>query len=264
MDLPTKPVEPDFSLSGLTSLFYGDPGVGKTTLVVQAPSVLLAATEPGARFLRRHEVSISTWAQFKDLVKTFCAGQHQYRTLGVDTLDRLYMMLMDYTCKLNGVKHPTDAGFAKVWDQMKIELGQTALQPARKGYGLVFTSHTKTEKVETRTYATSRTEPTLSGTVRAAIVAACDIVGHIGFSVDKKTDRQIRVIRFSPSEGLFAKDKTGRLPGKVPFERKGTWDLLESYLSGEKENGSDNGTGRVVRPRPSPGVKVTKGAKGAR
>lgn len=109
--------------SSLRMMFYGPEGVGKTSLVADAPKPILIDVEGGAdnvdttRYQFRDEVGGHkplTYAEFLTAIEDLIANPgHGYETLGIDTLDALEALLHAHVCKENGKASIEDFGFGK-------------------------------------------------------------------------------------------------------------------------------------------------------
>lgn len=86
-----------------TFVFYGPEGVGKTTLAADAPGVILADIEDGSselpvpRYPFRDDPDKGhvplTYQDVLDMVDDLTVSPHPYRTLAIDSLDRLESLL---------------------------------------------------------------------------------------------------------------------------------------------------------------------------
>jgi hypothetical protein len=108
-------------------LFYGENGVGKTTLAAHSPDPIWADIEDGsgrldvARYSFRDEPGghvPHTYAEFLAMVEDLRTADHSFRTLVVDSLDRLegliwqHMIRRDTTAK-DPLKKIEDYGYGK-------------------------------------------------------------------------------------------------------------------------------------------------------
>jgi hypothetical protein len=79
---------------------YGVPGVGKTTLASQAPDCVFLPVEDGCGELGVQSFPRPTeYAQVVEAINTLLEGGHQFRTLVVDSLDKLEPLVWDHVCQ---------------------------------------------------------------------------------------------------------------------------------------------------------------------
>lgn len=100
--------------SSVKALIYGVPGIGKTSFAATFPSPILIRTEDGASAL-----DIPTFPQvvssMNDLRMCFKAlnGQHQFKTVIIDSLDWLEPIVWNEVCIANHKRHIEDFGYGK-------------------------------------------------------------------------------------------------------------------------------------------------------
>jgi hypothetical protein len=104
-------------------MFYGPEGVGKSSLVADAPAPILIDVEGGAdnidttRYMFRDEIGGHkplTYAEFLTGIEDLIANPgHGYQTLGIDTVDALEALLHAHVCKEHGKASVEDFGFGK-------------------------------------------------------------------------------------------------------------------------------------------------------
>ena len=82
------------------TVLYGPPKLGKTTFGGDAPSPIFVCTEKGAENLDvdRFEVA-KTWEQLLDNMKTVASGEHEYKTVVIDTLNGAVDLASQKVCK---------------------------------------------------------------------------------------------------------------------------------------------------------------------
>lgn len=99
----------------LRCIIYGPAGVGKTTLASRFPSPILLRVEDGAG-----ELDIPTFPQqvryLQELDAAITAlknGQHEFKTLIVDSIDWLEPIVWQYVCEGAGKKSIEEFGYGK-------------------------------------------------------------------------------------------------------------------------------------------------------
>lgn len=89
-------------------VLYGQEGVGKSTLVSRLPGVLVLDTEGGTAHLEVDRVPVTCLAQLEgvlgELVRGAQSGALGYRTVAIDTVDRVWGMCADWVCESQQLK----------------------------------------------------------------------------------------------------------------------------------------------------------------
>jgi hypothetical protein len=97
-------------------MVYGPEGEGKTKLVSEAPRPILLEGEDGSNELDVERLpKPETWADVKAMMAELINSPHDYKTLGIDTMDWLEPILWRHICKEYGVKtiEQVEKGFGK-------------------------------------------------------------------------------------------------------------------------------------------------------
>jgi hypothetical protein len=142
-------------------LLYGQEGVGKSTLAADAPGVIFLDTDRGssrldvARYTYRDDADgyiAQSYAEILGAIDDLTTGQHDYRTVVVDTADALEAMIWSHLCESSppgrdGKKPRSieDFGFGKgyikavdVWRELCHRLDRLRLN---RGVDIVFLAH---------------------------------------------------------------------------------------------------------------------------
>ena len=236
VSLPTSPTYEGAVMSELIWFLYGPPGIGKSTFLAQFEDILFLSTDPGLRFLNVMKQPISSWLQFKRIVKTLEINTpKRYKTLGIDTTDPLFMMCRKFVLDKRGIEHQSDEPYGKAYDLVNSEFTLEMVKLTKLPYGLVFTSHSKEIEVRGRAMRTSRIIPSLSSQAYKVLAPMADIIAYYGFGEEAADTKNVeRVMQFQPSETVEAKDRTkGGLPESVVIPEEGGFKLVEQYLMGE-------------------------------
>ena len=113
--LPREKSKPANRFEDMITLVYGAPKVGKSTFCSQFDAPLFLDSEAGLRSLSTFSVGIGDWetlgAVYQELLADKKAGKLIYKTLVFDTIDNFYSMCLDYVCKRNNIKHPSDLDY---------------------------------------------------------------------------------------------------------------------------------------------------------
>lgn len=203
-------------------LFYGPPGVGKTTFVNKmAPRVMFLSTDRGTRSIKSIRRECSTWNDFEQVVKQMEApNAPRYDIVAIDHVDDWANLAEDYVCKSMGIDSLGDAGFAKGWRTFKKTLFTFLARLKALNTGIVFIAHETIKPVKTRAIELDRIQPDMGKSAWKVIVPLVSVVGYCGFTRVKGLDGKIsekRTLVTEPSEAVYAKDRTLRKRPKIEY-----------------------------------------------
>ncbi len=233
IQLPTTKTEPVLDSRRLRLLIYGPPKIGKSTFCAGMPDAVFAATEPGLDSLSVYQVPIATWEEFLDFAKQIAAGGHPFRTIIIDTIDRLYRYCETYVCNSLNITIPEDQGYGVGRGKVNAEFFRVLDKLTSLPYGVVFTAHAITKEVSTPAGKTDRTVPTLPDKVSQYLTAMVSVIGFASvrpvMQPDGTTKRE-RVLSTKPHTDFDAGDRTGRLPETLPLSWQAFADALNATV----------------------------------
>lgn len=230
-------------------LLYGQEGIGKSTLIAQAPKAIFVDTEQGLEQINCNRFPMArTLADVERQLESLIAEPHDYSTLGIDSADWLEKLIWQRVCEEKGKNSIEDIGFAKGyifalewWRKILARLD--ALRA--RGMAIILIAHAKVEKFEDPETATyDRYSPRLHKHATALLTEWADAVL---FATRKFTlrvmgegtnERQIalpvganggeRVLRCVGSAACMAKNRYG-MPAEIPL----SWnDLMDNLMKG--------------------------------
>lgn len=226
MKLPTEMTKPKTGdAARVTTLIYGQPKIGKSTFCAGAPGALFLATEPGLNHLSTFQIQIGSWDGEADGMLTALAevakGEHDFRTIVIDTVDIAYRHCEEYICRKLGIQHPSDAPYGKGSGSVNSEFTRVLTKLASLPYGLMLVSHARDRETQTRTGTVVRIGPTLPDGARKILTGFVDVILYADVDAYQDADgrtRYQRVIRTKPTNHYEAGDRTGRLPETMPLD----------------------------------------------
>lgn len=213
MKLPSEKSKPALNINNYIYLVYGNPKSGKSTFCSNFDKTIFICTEPGHKFLEIFKVEPKSWEDIQLITKELVAGQHDFKTVVIDTVDLAYKMCETYTCKKLGVQHPADAPYGKGFAAVREDFVRVVNGLLKADMGVVFISHSQVKDIEENGVKRSYTDSTLSGSAAKVIHGLCDFIFHT--YIDAKGNRLMRT-KGSPS--LNAGDRSGILPEVMPLD----------------------------------------------
>ena len=219
-------------------LFYGPPGVGKTTFVNElADRVFFFSTDRGTRDMKALARECSNWEDMlATLKKMESPNAPKYDIVAIDHVDDWANFAEDYVCKQMGIDSLGDAGYAKGWRAFKKELFLFLGRLRALKMGIVFIAHETIKTVKTRAIETDRTMPDMGKSAWKVIVPLVSIVGFCGFQRIKQKNGDVvekRVLITDPTEAIYAKDRTRRT--KKSLEYLNGAAFMQSFQTPKKE-----------------------------
>ena len=159
--LPTVKSKPKTEWENFTTLIYGAPKTGKSTLASQFDHPIFLATEAGLNSLETFNVAIDSWDKFLEVCGEIAQGKHEFKTVVVDTVDNLFSMCSAYICKKNNIQHESELDWGKGWKLVKEEFARAITKLSLLPYGLLLISHAEPEEIKTRTGTITKWRPTM-------------------------------------------------------------------------------------------------------
>jgi hypothetical protein len=139
--LTTEKFKPPQEFSAYTVLIYGEPKVGKTTLVSQFPKTDAFMFEPNDSY-ELYKEDILAWEDFLELQEEFLAGDHDFLSVSIDTVQPAYELAMAYAGKRFGFDHPGGQDdYGQSWDKVRKTFVAPMLQLMNSRYGVIGVAH---------------------------------------------------------------------------------------------------------------------------
>lgn len=255
--LPTEATKPVTELGKQTILLYGSPKLGKSSFASKAPGSLFFECEPGLNHLEVFKVPTYSWEAFLEACKLVAKGDHNFKTIVIDTIDNAFKMCSDYVCAKHGIEYEGDMGHGKGWALVKNEWHRVLTRLASLPYGLIMISHAIDKTIETRTGEYTKTTPSLPDRARNVVLGLVDII-LFGDSIAKKDAAGNvtieRVVRTKPHPTYEAGDRTGRLPELLPLDYE---QFMKAFNSPAR--GSETGTGSAAKSSTPASTPFRKG-----
>lgn len=237
MVLPTKKTEKTTRFEDEITLIYGAPKIGKSTFCSGFENALYLDSETGLSNLSVYRVSIDSWETFvetgKELRKLKNEGKCKFSPLIFDTIDNIYTMCVEYICKKNNIKHPSDLDYGKGWNMVKREFVATMQAYRSLDLGVIYISHASDKEIKTRLGSYTRYDVTMTGACQDVIIPSCDLILY-AHSITGKDGKEIRVLETKPSQNWNAGDRTGKLPEQMPLKHNEFMEMFNKVMKGDK------------------------------
>ena len=196
-------------LRGKYLMFYGQAGVGKTTLASKFKDALICGFEQGTNALNNVYVQpVKTWQDWRDVVRQLSKEEElkeKFATIVIDTADEAWDLCAKHVCAGQGIASLDELSWGKGYDLAKKEFRSTFRDLTYAGYGLIFISHSTEKPIEENGEKITKIVPALQNTPFNIINKMVDIVGYIR-EVSNKDKENPQTKRF-----IFLRDETGRL-----------------------------------------------------
>jgi len=181
---------------GLKALFFGPPGVGKTSLVKGAPKPILIDYDKGANQTGIDRIpGPAIWADALSLVRAIVSDPRGYKSIAIDTLDPLEDLAIAHVCRAAGKKSLAEiGGFGAGYDALKNEwrLLLSVLDVASEsGMNVILLSHSivrQTSDPQLGPYEVFTTN--LQKKTWALTSRWCDLVGFCAFQTERIKDEK--------------------------------------------------------------------------
>lgn len=244
----------------LRVLIYGVEGVGKSTFAASAPSPIFLGAEDGtseldvARFPEPH-----TWPEMLEAITELTNGEHEYKTLVVDTLDWLEPMCWAHVCATkrdkNGkpFKDIEDLGYGKGYnaalDMWRLLLSALDRLRAKRSMNVVLLAHSwikgfKNPQGEDYDRYEMKLHAKASGLFRewsdAVLFAQHETYTHERDGRVKGISTGARVVFTTRSAAYDAKNRHD-LPEKLPLD----WESFAEAIAAHRPASPEELTARI-------------------
>ena len=208
---------------GLNMILFGQPGVGKTTLAASAQdsefgkNVLFIDVEGGTRSIAdRNDIDVirpDSMGEVKDIYDWLADGQHDYRTIVVDTLSELQRVgLGEILQTAKDPSWPQIQDWGRSTEQMQKLVRAFRLLAQREGWNVIFTAHANQQ--QDAITGANLIRPNLTPGATVATTGIVDVCGYLKMLPDGT-----RQLQLAPTRSVAAKYRqplTGkRLPDAI-------------------------------------------------
>lgn len=142
-----KPENMDFSNKNIIMIISGLPGVGKTTLSLSAPDVVLVDADEGmARVKPEHRKDSSMVKTYEELLSDIKSFEGHYKTVVIDTCGALIDLMKDWAMRNEPSASKKSGGFSQQgYGFVKTEFLRLSAE-LRKKFNVVFLFHASKDR----------------------------------------------------------------------------------------------------------------------
>lgn len=194
------PDKMDFSNKNLIMIISGLPGVGKTTLSLSAPDVLLIDADEGmARVTPAHRKDSSISKTYEELLEDVKVAEGKYKTIVIDTCGALIDMLKDWAVRTDTKASKSSGGISlQGFGVVKTEFLRFSAE-LRKKFNVIFLFHESKEKQDDNIFY----DIVCEGSARTLVWQPADLGAHLHIVNGE------RYLGFTPTMNYNAKSAYG-------------------------------------------------------
>lgn len=190
-------------------LVYGQPGAGKTTVALGAPSPVLFDFDGGVQRVNvSHQcptLQVENWEQVLDGLEELKNGS-EFKTIVIDTAGKMLDFMSDYIMRNDSKMRMRDGSLSlKGYGARKVMFVNFLNEVSRMNMHVVFVAHEKEDKDGDKKYV----RPELGGSSLGDLMKELDLVGYL------QLIGRDRVISWTPQEAFYAKNTCN-----LPMEQK--------------------------------------------
>ena len=236
-------------------LIYGPPGLGKTTLAIEFPSPVIMDLErgvpAGSEVLSLGDAE--DWSQVMEMLGALYTQEHEFKSLIVDSLDRLEGMAQREVCKLNKWASIEDPGYGKGYvlaaEKMGEFIGGANALRRHRSMNIIYIAHSAIERFDDpATGPYSKFDIRMHKKVHAMFEDDVDAIFFVNQDVSVQADdvgfgKQVkradgggfRWIYTEARPAWNAKNRYG-IPGRIKFDKGKGYESIKSYLPEQQPN----------------------------
>ena len=95
-------------------VLYGPGGIGKTTFASSMGKCIIVQAEDGIGKIECDHFPVAkTYTEFMDNLNSLLTEEHEFKSVAIDSLDWLEVLMWDHVCKLNGWQDISSPAYGK-------------------------------------------------------------------------------------------------------------------------------------------------------
>ena len=211
MSLFKKPNELEF-VKTIKMLVYGQPGIGKSTMALSAPSPVLFDFDGGVQRVnvafQCPTLQVKSWDEALQALEELKSGAVDCKTIIIDTAGKMLDFMSEAIMKNDSKMRMRDGSLSlKGYGARKVMFQQFLHTVAQMGKNIVFVAHEREDKDG----ETKIVRPEIGGSSAGDLMKELDLVGYVQAIGNDRT------VFWTPQEKFYAKN-TCNLPAsqKIP------------------------------------------------
>ena len=222
MSLFRNPNELEF-VKTIKMLVYGQPGIGKSTMALSAPSPVLFDFDGGVQRVnvafQCPTLQVKSWEQVNEALEELKQGGVDCSTIVIDTAGKMLDFMSDFIMRDNKQMQQRDGSLSlKGYGARKVMFQKFLRDVAMMGKNIVFVAHEKEDKDGD----VKIVRPEIGGSSAGDLMKELDLVGYVqAVGAD-------RTVYWTPQEKFYAKN-TCNLPAsqKIPVIVDGNGNVTQ-------------------------------------
>lgn len=252
--LPKKSTINQVDPENFNTLVYGPPGTGKSSFLGCFPDLIWLAFEEGHKLIPGKKIVIDCWKHlgkaeppyydsFNNVHMSYVQAQAllqevtDYRTIGVDTIDMMIKMCVDYHVGKAGISHIGELNdYGVTYDKCRNNPIRNAVMDLMKtGRGVVFTSHEIIRDFDGAKGKKNKKETSMPAAQQLFVASQCDVIFHAEYG-EREDGTKDLVFTADPSADFTAKNRGDKVPTAwiVPRDPKKAWDQYAGFFKDPK------------------------------
>ena len=211
MGLFKKPSELEF-VTTIKMLIYGQPGTGKSSMALSAPSPVMFDFDGGIQRVnvafQCPTLQVKKWEDAMSAIEELKSGEDDCKTIIIDTAGKMLDFMSDYIMRNDlEMKMRNGSLSLKGYGAIKVMFQNFLREVSMMGKHIVFVAHEREDKDgETRIV-----RPEIGGSSAGDLMKELDLVGYV------QVIGQDRTVYWTPQEKFYAKNSCN-LPAwqKIP------------------------------------------------
>lgn len=228
-------------------VLHGHEGIGKSTTANGFPGAYWLNLENSTYDFEPNMVQVpKTYSELLDHLSALAEQQHSFKTLIIDTLDKVEIMMTEFVCASNGWKSISDPDYGKGYGKRSAEFQNfwnhiKAIND--RGIAIVIIAHTMITEIKDPILPTyDRHTINIYKTENAFIRREADLVGYCMIEVNTRsggekrnlaTTAGRRVIKVRPHPAYDAKTRKVAMPDELDMSAD---SILQYYKPNRPQN----------------------------